>query len=127
MIHLTLEQRYKIETCRNLGKEISEIPEYIGKDKSVVRRGIKRNSDGRSGLYNADFSHRKTVLRKKIKKNTRFSQQMHDYVLRCLNEHYSLEQTLDRQSWKMWKWSLINVFISIYGRTSRQEENCIST
>ncbi|WP_294265744.1 IS30 family transposase [uncultured Chryseobacterium sp.] len=97
MSHLTLEQRYKIEAYHNLGKDISEISEYIGKDKSVVSREIKRNSDGRSGLYKADLAHRKTVLRHKTKKkNTRFSQQMQDYVLRCLSEDYSPEQIVGR-------------------------------
>lgn len=58
-----------------------------------MSREIKRNSNGRSGLYKADLSHRKTELRHKTKKkNTRFSQQMQNYVLRCLSEDYSPEQ-----------------------------------
>ncbi|WP_294332705.1 helix-turn-helix domain-containing protein [uncultured Chryseobacterium sp.] len=97
MTHLTLEQRYKIEAYRNLGKGISEISEYIGKDKSFVSRELKRNSDGRSGLYKANLAYRKTVLRHKTKKkNTRFSQQMQDYVLCCLIEYYSPEQIVGR-------------------------------
>ena len=63
MAHLTLEQRYKIEVYHNLGKSFSEIAEYLGRDRTVVFREIKRNSDGRSGVYKADLAHRKTRQR----------------------------------------------------------------
>lgn len=36
-----------------------EISEATGKDKSVVRRELKRNCDQRSGRYNSDLTHRK--------------------------------------------------------------------
>jgi IS30 family transposase len=45
MAHLTLEQRYKIGAYRNTGSGISEIAQLVDKDKSVVSREIKRNSD----------------------------------------------------------------------------------
>jgi transposase, IS30 family len=36
MGHLTLEQRYKIETYKSFGKGITEIADYLGRDKSVI-------------------------------------------------------------------------------------------
>ena len=45
MGHLTLEQRYKIEAYKSLGKGITEIANYVGRDKSVISREIKRNAD----------------------------------------------------------------------------------
>ena len=45
MGHLTLEQRYKIETYKSFGKGITEIANYLGRDKSVISREIKRNSE----------------------------------------------------------------------------------
>ncbi len=64
-----VEQRYKIETYKNTRKNISEISEYIGKDKSVISREIKRNSDQRSGIYKASLAEKNagTVTRLNIK------------------------------------------------------------
>ncbi|MFC5283520.1 helix-turn-helix domain-containing protein [Pedobacter alpinus] len=39
---LTLEQRYKIQAHCDVGKSIAEITAYIGKDRSVVFREIKK-------------------------------------------------------------------------------------
>lgn len=97
MTHLTLEQRYKIEAYRNLGKGISEIADYVGKDKSVISREIKRNSDGRNGLYKADLAHRKTNLRHQTKpKNCKFSKEIEVYVLLYLQQDYSPEQIVGK-------------------------------
>lgn len=51
MAHLTLEQRYKIEAYKKAGKSLTEIADYICKDKSVVSRELKRNSHERNGVY----------------------------------------------------------------------------
>ena len=97
MTHLTLEQRYKIEAYRNHGKGISELAEYLGIDKSVISREIKRNSDGRSGLYKADLAQRKTNFRHQTKaKNCKFNQEMEACVLRYLKQDYSPEQIVGR-------------------------------
>ncbi len=68
MGHLTLEQRYKIEAYKSLGKGITEIANYVGRDKSVISREIKRNADARSGLYKADLAQRKTMKRHQNKR-----------------------------------------------------------
>lgn len=97
MKHLTLEQRYKIEAYRNLGKRISEIADYIGKDKSVVSREIKRNSDGRNGLYKASLAQRKTEKRHQEKpKHCRFDETVQANIIDYLKLDYSPEQMVGR-------------------------------
>ena len=97
MGHLTLEQRYKIETYKSFGKGITEIADYLGRDKSVISREIKRNSDGRSGLYKADLAHRKTMQRHQKKpKNCLFTQEVEANVLHYLAQDFSPEQIVGR-------------------------------
>ena len=55
MSHITNEQRYTIYSMLNLGCTQSLIAKTINKDKSVVSRELKRNSDGRSGEYRHDL------------------------------------------------------------------------
>lgn len=97
MTHLTLEQRYKIEAYRNLGKGISEIADYIGRDKSVVSREIKRNSDGRNGLYKAVLAQSKAEKRHQKKtKYCRFNTTVQTNILHYLQQDYSPEQIVGR-------------------------------
>jgi IS30 family transposase len=97
MAHLTLEQRYKIETYKNTGKNISEISEYLGKDKSVISREIKRNSDQRSGIYKAGLAEKKYRNRHKIKhKKSNFNANVEANVLYYLSMDYSPEQAFGR-------------------------------
>lgn len=97
MTHLTLEQRYKIEFYKSTGKSISEISEQIGKNKSVVSRELKRNSDGRNGIYKANLADRKCKERHKIKyKNFKFSANVELNVLYYLTMDYSPEQAFGR-------------------------------
>jgi IS30 family transposase len=56
MVHLTLDQRYKIEAYLEAGHTISEIAGYVGKDKSAISRELKRNPDQRSGRYFAKLA-----------------------------------------------------------------------
>ena len=97
MGHLTLEQRYKIETYRSLGKRIIEIADYIGRDKSVVSREIKRNSDGRNGIYKASLAHRKAQKRHQIKpKKLTFTPEVISNVKQYLVQDFSPEQMVGR-------------------------------
>ncbi len=97
MGQLTLEQRYKIETYKNIGKRVIEIAEYIGRDKSVIYREINRNSDGRSGIYKADLAHRKAQKRHQDKpKKCKFTQEVLNNVLHYLEQDYSPEQIVGR-------------------------------
>lgn len=97
MGHLTLEQRYKIETYRDLGKSLSQIGEYVGKDKSVISRELNRNSDNRGGAYKADLAHRKAEKRQKEKpKHIRFTEEVKSNVLDYLSQDFSPEQMVGR-------------------------------
>jgi transposase, IS30 family len=97
MTHLTLEQRYKIEAYKNTGKSITEIANYVGKDKSVISREIERNSDQRSGIYKANLANKKTCQRHKVKnKNCKFNANVESNVLYYLNLDYSPEQAVGR-------------------------------
>ena len=97
MAHLTLEQRYKIEAYKNTGSSISEIANFVGKDKSVISREIKRNSDQRSGNYKALLANNKTINRHKIKyKNRTLTPEVEMNILCYLSKDYSPEQIVGR-------------------------------
>ena len=68
MAHLTLEQRYKIEALIDAGKGVSEISIYLGRNKSVISREIKRNSDQRNGVYKAKLADKKAAQRHREKR-----------------------------------------------------------
>lgn len=97
MSHLTLEQRYKIEAYRDLGKSLGQIAEYIGKHKSVISREIKRNADQRNGIYKADLAHRKAQSRHKQKpKREQLSAEVEANILYYLTQDFSPEQIKGR-------------------------------
>lgn len=50
MSHLTSEQRYTISAMLAQNHPQNQIALAIGKDKSVVSRELKRNSDQRNGI-----------------------------------------------------------------------------
>jgi len=66
MSHITASQRYTISVM----KQQHYSQKAIGKDKSVVSRELKRNSDQRNGEYRSDLAQRKYEqrLREKPKK-----------------------------------------------------------
>ena len=72
MSHLTSSQRYTIATMKSKGYSQKVIAELIGKDKSVVSRELKRNSDLRSGEYRSDLADRKYAERQKTKRKKRY-------------------------------------------------------
>ncbi|MEC4115303.1 IS30 family transposase [Myroides pelagicus] len=97
MAHLTLEQRYKIEIYKSEGKSLTEIAAYIGKDKSVVCRELKRNSDQRNGVYKAGLGQRKTDQRHRGKrKKIRLTESVKATIIDYLNQDYSPEQIVGR-------------------------------
>jgi IS30 family transposase len=97
MAHLTLEQRYKIEAYRSIGKSLSEIGSYIGKGKDVISRELSRNSDQRSGVYKADLAQRKTDARHSGKaKRGDFDGIVESNILYYLTTDYSPEQIVGR-------------------------------
>lgn len=97
MAHLTLDQRYKIEAYKNAGKNISEIAEYVGKDKSVISRELARNSDLKSGIYKASLAVKKTASRHKLKpKHCKLNAEVEINILYYLGLDYSPEQAVGR-------------------------------
>lgn len=95
MAHLTVSQRYTIESMLKAGYKQSEIALVIGKDKSVISREIKRNCDQRSGSYSHDLAQRKYYKRQKEKpKRVRFTTELKTNVNTLLQEDYSPEQVV---------------------------------
>lgn len=93
MAHLTLEQRYSIEIYISENKTYTQIGAYIDRDKSVISREVKRNSDARSGKYKAelaDLKARKRHLNKAKKRH--FTEGINTYVRKYLQLDYSPEQ-----------------------------------
>ena len=95
MAHITQSQRYTICCMLNQGFKQSKIALAIGKDKSVISRECKRNSDGRSGIYKHDLAHKKYLIRQKSKaKHIKFSSQIQQDVEALLGIDYSPEQVV---------------------------------
>lgn len=95
MAHITQSQRYTICCMLNQGFKQSKIALVIGKDKSVVSRECKRNSDGRSGIYKHDLAQRKYLKRQKEKaKHIKFSSQIQQDIETLLRIDYSPEQVV---------------------------------
>lgn len=107
MKHLTVEQRYTISVMKQNGYKQIEIAKAIKKDKSVVSRELKRNSDKRSGNYNNDLAQRKYEQRQRNKpKHIRFTDDVRQCVDELLNKDFSPEQ--------------------IAGRTKLEGKHCVS-
>jgi IS30 family transposase len=95
MSHLTAPQRYTISCMLKEGYTQREIAKAIGKDKSVISRELKRNSDKRSGIYKDDLANRKYAKRQKEKhKYIKFTLAMQRGVEALLREDYSPEQVV---------------------------------
>lgn len=93
MAHLTVSQRYTIETMFNSGHSRSEIARTIGKDKSVISRELKRNCDQRSGKYKHALAQRKYLQRQSDKpKKKRFTASLQQDTEVLLKQDYSPEQ-----------------------------------
>lgn len=93
MGHLTQEQRYTIEVLRKNNYTLKEIGAIIGKDKSVICRELKRNSDNRNGVYRSDLAERKCKKRHREKpKIQRFTMVIKEHIDTWLKEDYSPEQ-----------------------------------
>ena len=63
MSHLTLEQRYKIEMLSQENYSQTDIAKLLGRNKSVICRELKRNSDGRNGVCKAELAQKKSRAR----------------------------------------------------------------
>lgn len=101
MAHITITQRYEIAAFRSQGFSITKIGEEIGKDKSVISRELKRNSDLRNKVYKADLAHAKASVRHKEKpKKIYFTSEVKALVVTLLEEDFSPEQIVGHCSVK---------------------------
>ena len=95
MAHITQSQRYTISCMLNQGYNQTQIALAIGKDKSVISRECKRNSDARNGVYRHELANRKYLTRQKKKhKHIRFTSSIQKEVEVLLREDYSPEQVV---------------------------------
>jgi IS30 family transposase len=97
MSHLTAAQRYTIASMREAGYNQIAIAKTIGKNKSVISRELRRNSDGRTGKYKGALAQKKYAFRMRLKpKQKRFTESIEDYVVQELEKKMSPEQIAGR-------------------------------
>ena len=95
MTHITQLQRYAIFCMLKQGYKQIEIAVAIGKDKTVVRKEIKRNSDKRNGVYKHELAQKKYAKRQKEKaKQKRFTKNIQQAIELLLRDDYSPEQVV---------------------------------
>ena len=94
MAHLTQEQRYTIATLKQEKYSITDIASRIGKNKSVVSRELKRNSDSRNGVYKASLAQYKYIKRKYSHTLVRFTPSVCLRVEELIRKEYSPEQVV---------------------------------
>ena len=95
MAHITQEQRYTICCMLKQGYKQVEIALAIGKDKTVVSKEIKRNSDKRNGVYKYELAQKKYTIRQKEKpKRKRFTKEIQQAIELLLRDDYSPEQVV---------------------------------
>ena len=98
MGHITLEQRYEIQSMINANFSNKAIAAAIEKSESTISREIRRNCDRRSGRYKASTAQRKYEKRQKEKtKHIRFTTEMKDEVETLLREDLSPEQVVGKR------------------------------
>jgi IS30 family transposase len=97
MGHLTEAQRYEISAMLQAGIERKIICEKTGRDKSVLSRELKRNSDKRNNVYNAGLAQRKYEKRLREKpKHIRFNEEIKQKVIAGIKDDLSPEQIVGR-------------------------------
>lgn len=91
--HITVEQRYIIETLLKEGKTQKYIANAIGKTEGTISREIRRNCDLRSGQYSAVLAQRKCQERHNSKdKFHHWTPAIRSWVDELLEQDYSPEQ-----------------------------------
>jgi len=79
--HLTREQRCEIQVYLKMEVKPSEIARQLGKDRSVISREIKRNSD-LNGKYRACYADEAAQVRKeRFVRSRKLTPQMEAYII----------------------------------------------
>ncbi|MEI6866262.1 helix-turn-helix domain-containing protein, partial [Flavicella sp.] len=95
MTHITQAQRYTICCLLKQGYNQVEIAVTIGKDKTVISKEIKRNSDKRNGVYKHELAQIKYTKGQKEKpKRKRFTKDIQQVTELLLRDDYSPEQVV---------------------------------
>lgn len=95
MAQITLEQRYEITALFNLGNTQKYIANAINKHPATIGRELKRNADGRNGIYKANLAERKCRDRHREKtKKIKLTPEMIEKVENLLREDLSPEQVV---------------------------------
>jgi IS30 family transposase len=101
MGHLTEGQRNTIFAMQQAGCSRKMICHTIDKDKSVLSRELRRNSDKRTGAYNPALAQRKYEKRQKEKpKFIRFTEVIKQFVITHLKDDFSPEEIAGRAKYE---------------------------
>jgi len=93
MAHLTLGQRYKIESYTEAGYQDYKIAKKLGVSRSTISREKSRNKDKRNGVYKAALAQKKSRSRQKQKKKKKYlTEEIKARIKYYLEEDYSPEQ-----------------------------------
>jgi len=95
--HLTSDQRYTISVMYQRGHKQKDIATTISKNKSVVSREIKRNTNPKTGKYHHLYAQDMATIRKeRFRQPKKMTFYLKRVVISFLHEGYSPEQISGR-------------------------------
>jgi IS30 family transposase len=95
-VHLTREQRYAISCLYKQGCTQKQIAEAIGKDKSVISRELKRNSNLK-GKYCFEYAQQASEMRKeRMKIPKKLNNKLKKDIIELIYQNWSPEQISGR-------------------------------
>jgi len=98
MGHLTEEQRYTISAMYKKGLSQKIIAETIIKDKSVISREIKRNTNPKTGKYSLSYAQSMADIRKeRMRLNRKFDDILKKEIIEKIKDGWSPEQIVGWQ------------------------------
>lgn len=90
---LTHEERYLISTGIALGLSIRTIAAHCNRSPGTISREVRRNATTHDGIYRAEKAQSyATARRRRCRRGTQFSDQIHAAVVAALKERWSPEQ-----------------------------------
>ena len=97
--HITEKQRYEISALLQTGQSKSSIATELKVHKATISREIARNCDKRSGKYDPDLAHRKSVERMSSRRHAvKLTDSMKERIDSLLLEGWSQEQNHVQQT-----------------------------
>lgn len=90
---LTHEERYLISTGLALGLSVRAIAERCNRSPGTISREVRRNSTTHDGIYRAEKAQSyATARRRRCRRGSQFSDQVHAAVVAALKQKWSPEQ-----------------------------------